>query len=77
MCDFSPDLAALEQKGGLEQLELDGVRRALEPLCSDGLVTLHQRRLVVTERGRPFVRSVCAVFDRYLDGGGQRHSAGV
>ena len=77
MCDFSLDLAALEQKGGLEQLELDGVRRALGPLCSDGLVTLHQRRLVVTERGRPFVRSVCAAFDRYRDGGGQRYSAGV
>lgn len=77
MCDFSLDLAALEQTGGLEQLELDGVLRALEPLCSDGLVTLHQKRIVLTERGRPFVRSICAVFDRYLDGGGQRHSAGV
>ena len=40
-------------------------------------VTPEVARVRVTERGRPFVRSVCAVFDRYLDSGSARHSRAV
>jgi oxygen-independent coproporphyrinogen III oxidase len=31
----------------------------------------------VTERGRPFIRSICACFDAYLDHTTARHAAGV
>jgi oxygen-independent coproporphyrinogen III oxidase len=49
--DFAPELAALAAPGG--------------PIA-DGLVTRGERALVVTERGRPFVRVVAMAFDRHL-----------
>ena len=33
---------------------------------ADGIIVRDGQKITVTEPGRPFLRSVCAVFDRYL-----------
>ncbi|GLQ56601.1 oxygen-independent coproporphyrinogen III oxidase [Devosia nitrariae] len=43
----------------------------------DGLVSADVTRFSVTERGRPFVRSIAARFDNYLEAGAARHSVAV
>jgi oxygen-independent coproporphyrinogen-3 oxidase len=42
--------------------ELDG----LAEMRADGVVTVDEETLRITERGRPFVRQVCMRFDQYL-----------
>jgi oxygen-independent coproporphyrinogen-3 oxidase len=49
----------------------------LPPLIDEGLAGMDGTRLVITERGRPLVRSVCAAFDRYYTGDEGRHARGV
>jgi oxygen-independent coproporphyrinogen-3 oxidase len=51
----------------------------LEDFAADGLVAWDGRRVVVTARGRPFVRNVAAVFDAYLqrETVAPRHAAAV
>ena len=77
MCDLVVDLDDLPgavQDFGAELADL-------APLQADGLVELDGRTIRVTERGRPLVRNVAAVFDSYLgkaSGAGQvRHSRAV
>ena len=43
----------------------------------DGLVSMTDDGLELTERGRPFVRSICSAFDRYFSGTRAGHSAAV
>ena len=43
-------------------------------LIRDGLMSDEDGVLTIAERGRPFVRAVCAVFDAHLEAGAQRHS---
>jgi oxygen-independent coproporphyrinogen-3 oxidase len=38
----------------------------LAPLISDGLVELNSEKLILTERGRPFLRNACMFFDQRL-----------
>ena len=38
----------------------------LAPLISDGLVELDKEKLILTERGRPFLRNACMFFDQRL-----------
>ncbi len=68
LCDFAVELDPAAYAA--ELAALDGHRR-------DGLVEFDGRRLTVTERGRPLVRSVAAAFDRYLAPAEQRHSRAV
>ncbi|MCG8360666.1 MAG: oxygen-independent coproporphyrinogen III oxidase [Kiloniellales bacterium] len=75
MCDLEVDLAQLagdepSQRFGPELAALDGMAR-------DDLVAIEGARVAVTERGRPFLRSVCAQFDSYLTASPARHSSGV
>jgi oxygen-independent coproporphyrinogen-3 oxidase len=46
-------------------------------MAGDGLVDLDGSSITVTAAGRPFLRSICAVFDRYLATGAGRHSRAV
>jgi oxygen-independent coproporphyrinogen-3 oxidase len=39
---------------------------SLEPVMRDGLLEMNDRELVVTPRGRPFLRTICMPFDAYL-----------
>jgi oxygen-independent coproporphyrinogen-3 oxidase len=38
----------------------------LRPLEQDGLVTLHENEVRLTEAGRPFLRHICKAFDLHL-----------
>jgi oxygen-independent coproporphyrinogen-3 oxidase len=46
-------------------------------LAAKGLVQIDNASICVTERGRPFVRLIAAVFDAYLPAGGRAHSLAV
>jgi oxygen-independent coproporphyrinogen III oxidase len=51
---------------GLRPEQRDDARNYLEPLISDGLVKVDGQRLILTERGRPFLRNACMFFDQRL-----------
>ena len=77
MCDFSVDFGALARSHGFRSDAFDDARGRLAPLVDQGLAELSGRRLVVTERGRPFARLAAAAFDAYLEANAARHSAAV
>ena len=68
-CTMEVDLRALGQRFGVdaERWFTDEIA-LLGPLETDGLVELSPGTIRVTELGRLFVRNVCMVFDRYLEG---------
>lgn len=51
---------------GLLPEQRDDARNYLEPLISDGLVQVKGQSLILTERGRPFLRNACMFFDQRL-----------
>jgi len=70
MCDLEADIGAFSQG-------MTGER--LAEMEADGIVQCAGDKISVTEPGRPFLRSVCAVFDRYLPPvhGERRHAIAV
>ncbi len=67
MCDLAVDLDAVAggceaDLASLQAAASEGMLRFEE----DGLASWDGRRIVVSERGRPFVRSIAALFDVYL-----------
>jgi len=42
------------------------VREFISSLFDDGLVRLEGRRLILTEKGRPFLRNACMALDARL-----------
>jgi oxygen-independent coproporphyrinogen-3 oxidase len=72
MCDLAVDLDEVCARHGRAQLGVELAR--LAPFEADGLVRRNGARIEVTEAGRLVVRSVCAVFDLYLQPQAQRHS---
>jgi oxygen-independent coproporphyrinogen-3 oxidase len=72
MCDLRVDLSI---HGGPDNFsaELDH----LDGMVADGVVEHDGSTIVITEGGRPLMRAVCAVFDRYLTAGTGRHSRAV
>jgi oxygen-independent coproporphyrinogen-3 oxidase len=78
MCDLAVDLGSFKSEDGLDVIEsfapeLD----ELGPLVSADIARVERGRVSVTERGRPFVRLVAAVFDAYLPQNRSRHSIAV
>jgi oxygen-independent coproporphyrinogen III oxidase len=51
---------------GLQPEQHDDALSYLDPLISDGLVEVDGQRLILTERGRPFLRNACMFFDQRL-----------
>jgi len=51
---------------------IPGVMDGLAPLAVEGLVTLDEESLKVTDLGRFFLRNVAMVFDAYLETGGDK-----
>ena len=45
---------------------VEAASEGLGKFIEDGLASWDGRRIAVSERGRPFVRSVAALFDAYL-----------
>ncbi|MCC6888336.1 MAG: oxygen-independent coproporphyrinogen III oxidase [Hyphomicrobiales bacterium] len=72
MCNLEIDLAAVAGARSVE--EFAGELAALDPLVELGLVHRRDSRILVPEEARPFVRTVCAVFDAYLSGNETRYS---
>jgi oxygen-independent coproporphyrinogen III oxidase len=72
MCNLAVDLHA--DGGGVDfSKELE----ELDALSAFGIVRHDGRHVVVTEKGRPFVRLVAAAFDAYLSRNDKRHSVAV
>jgi oxygen-independent coproporphyrinogen-3 oxidase len=79
MCDLQVDLAAVatahRANGGPLLVAADG----LAGFSQDGLVRLEGSKVIVTEAGRPFVRTVAAMFDAYLapDDAKPKHASAI
>jgi oxygen-independent coproporphyrinogen-3 oxidase len=74
MCDFSVDVDEIASQFRRSGSDFQTEINAIDELARDGLVVRQGLSLTIQEEGRALVRNVCAVFDRYLDGGAQRHS---
>ncbi|MBK5570044.1 oxygen-independent coproporphyrinogen III oxidase [Ensifer sp. SSB1] len=77
MCRFAFSFDEVEQAfPGLAAVVIEEARlyRARD---ADGLTTIENGTFRLTERGRPFARSVAAAFDAYLGNGRGRHSVAV
>lgn len=77
MCDLAVDLGWVEFAFGPDPEGFASELAALAPLVDTGLVAIDCRCVRVMESGRPLVRTVCAIFDRYLSAGRARHSRAV
>lgn len=77
MCDLTFSEGDLRTQFGRKAEPLIEEARALPEADQDGLITTTSDGFRVTERGRPFVRSICACFDIYYDQSAGRHAAGV
>ncbi len=77
MCDFAVDLDRHCHAYGVSTDILGDEFSALRPLIDDGLVERRGQEIRVTERGRPLIRTVASVFDRYLKTSTARHSLAV
>ncbi len=77
MCSYVADVGAACRKYSAELPGFLAGIDGLGTLVRDGLVALDGESLIVTERGRPLVRSVCAAFDRYYTGREGRHARGI
>jgi oxygen-independent coproporphyrinogen-3 oxidase len=78
MCNFGVSVAELRRR--FERAEVDAViadMRVQYALDHDDLVLFDGLSFHVTQRGRPFVRSIASKFDTYLAAGTARHSVAV
>ncbi len=77
MCDLTADVDALARRHGAAPGAFATEMERRAPLIDDGICTVEENHVTVTEKGRPFVRLVAAAFDAYLTAGEQRHSRAV
>lgn len=79
MCAFFVSWRDLKQRFGAEVARVRFEAEAAARRDADGLVAVNDEGVRVTDRGRPFVRSVCAWFDPYLsrDMTRRRHALSV
>ncbi len=69
--DFSTLLECHSQKENMKILE------ALSEMQEDGLLILENESLVVTEKGKPFLRNICLPFDHRKDSGNGKFSSSI
>ena len=74
MCDFSVNLDDVASEFHWKASDFDFEIGAIDALAEDRLVVRDGLVLTIPEQSRALVRNVCAVFDRYLDSGAERHS---
>ena len=77
MCFLEVDLDEVCREFGARPGVFADALSALAGMEADGVVALDGARVRMTARGRPFVRTVCAAFDRYLKPGETRHAQAV
>ncbi|TKI04260.1 oxygen-independent coproporphyrinogen III oxidase [Martelella alba] len=67
ICQFAIDYAPLEQQYGIRFSEYFAEDlNMLAPMERDGLVTVTERAVNVSAKGRLLIRNICMCFDRYL-----------
>lgn len=66
MCDLRVDLSAICVSHNRSPADLSAELGQLDELQRTGLVRRYGDTIEVPERGRPFVRNICAVFDAHL-----------
>jgi oxygen-independent coproporphyrinogen-3 oxidase len=66
MCDFTLSESELKTRFGPDAEEVVAAARGIVADDADGLVEATDDGFRMTERGRPFVRNICARFDAYL-----------
>jgi oxygen-independent coproporphyrinogen-3 oxidase len=76
MCGLDADLDEMAAGFGLDETFAPELA-ALKPLAGDGLVDIRGSLVRITEQGRPWMRTIAAQFDRYLETGEARHSRAV
>ena len=77
MCDFSFSRCELLSRFGEMARAVIAEAELVIAGDRDGIFVRSGNRFVVTERGKPFVRSIAARFDAYLGQGAARHSVAV
>jgi oxygen-independent coproporphyrinogen-3 oxidase len=77
MCDFAFDFAELEHEFGRDPSGIIAEAKLFAAQNSDGIAQIKGQVFSLTEAGKPFARTVAAVFDSYLSTGKGRHSVAV
>ena len=77
ICDLRLSAAEVAEKFGSASAPILVEMAAMDDLVEDGLIESDDEGIRLTEVGRPFVRTVCARFDAYLNKGAARHSVAV
>jgi oxygen-independent coproporphyrinogen-3 oxidase len=76
MCEFAAEPRAIAAEVGVDEW-FTAEFEMLTPLAEQGIVSMADGRVMVTEDGRPFVRLVAAAFDAYFGRSRGRHSVAV
>ncbi|MEQ1719370.1 MAG: oxygen-independent coproporphyrinogen III oxidase [Hyphomicrobium sp.] len=77
MCDFEFSSSELASRFGAEAAPVIAEAEELVAADADGLVKRTGDGFVVTDIGKPFVRTICSVFDAYLGEGKAQHALAV
>jgi oxygen-independent coproporphyrinogen III oxidase len=77
MCHLRVDLAPLCRAFGRPADHFAAEILMLEPLAADALVVIDGWQLQVPQAARPMLRTVCAVFDAYLQPSETRHARAI
>ncbi len=68
ICHFQLDFALIEQAFGIDFRDyFSDIWPQLRQMAEDGLLVLSDRGIDVRPTGRLLVRSLCMLFDHYLD----------
>lgn len=67
MCNNKLDIKALEKKWGIEfEAYFKSSLESLQQMADDGLIESDSDKITITTSGRLLARSICMLFDRYL-----------
>lgn len=77
MCDGELDVAGLCRARGRCFRDLETVIDRLGDLRDRGLIDWDGRKVVVTGRGKPLIRTICTAFDAYFDPMSGKHSKAI
>jgi oxygen-independent coproporphyrinogen-3 oxidase len=77
ICELKLDIAECCRRFGIDfDTKFDSQLRAMRAMEADGLLQVAADEIRIAERGRPFLRNICMLFDAYLDSGpGAAHSS--
>jgi oxygen-independent coproporphyrinogen-3 oxidase len=74
MCDLAVDVGRIAAESGRDPADFQRELGAIDRMAEDGIVSREGLKVTVPEEARPYLRNVCAVFDRHLSTGEARYS---